>query len=116
MKRVRILFCILAAFAALTLASAPAQAGTTCTPYVSTSDIQQFTITATLDADTTVTCTHSMGVKPVVIITPLVQTTAALSLWAATTINNTQVVLTKATTMGSGGANPQVLLIVMRQR
>lgn len=117
MKRVRILFCILAAFAALTLVTATSNASVgTCTLVVSTADVAQYTVVSTLDADTGATCTHAMGLNPIVIITPIVQATAALSLWAATTINTTSVVLTKATTMGSGGVAAQIRVFVIRNR
>lgn len=70
-------------------------------------------IIATADADTTATITHGLKVTPqVVIITPLLQAPAALSLWAATTIDATSVVLTKATTASSGNAGAQVRVTV----
>jgi hypothetical protein len=70
-------------------------------------------VTASADADTTATIPHLMGVAPLeVTLCPLVQATAALSLWAATSIGATNVVLTKATTAGSGGAAAQVRCII----
>lgn len=72
-------------------------------------------VIASADADTTATIPHGLGAAPEeVTITPLLQAPAALSLWAATTIDATNVVLTKATTMGSGNAGNQVRVIIKR--
>lgn len=70
-------------------------------------------IIATADGDTTATITHGLvGTPQDIQITPLLQAPAAASGWAATTINSTQVVLTKGTGAGSGNAGAQVRVIV----
>lgn len=70
-------------------------------------------IEATADGDTTATITHGLNGTPQDIqLTPLLQAPALLSGWAVTTINSTQVVLTKATTTGSGSAGAQLRVIV----
>lgn len=72
-------------------------------------------VEATADADTTATVPHGLGVAPsIVILTPLAQAAAALSGWAATTINATNVVCTKSTAVGSGAAGNQVRVTAMR--
>ena len=66
-------------------------------------------VTATADADTTATITHNFGAAPLlVLLTPLLQVSAGLSLWAVTAIGANTVTLTKATTAGSGNAGAQV--------
>lgn len=71
-------------------------------------------VEATADADTTATIPHGLGAAPlVVILTALAQAAAAVSEWAATTINATNVVLTKGTGVGSGAAGVQVRCIAM---
>lgn len=66
-------------------------------------------VIATADADTTATVPHGLPAAPQeVAITPLLQAEAALSAWAVTTINATNVVLTKSTAVGSGAAGAQV--------
>lgn len=73
-------------------------------------------IEATADADTTATIAHGFGATPLeVFITAIVQATAAISLWAATTIDATNVVLTKGTGVGSGGAGAQIRVITKRR-
>ena len=88
-------------------------------------------ITATADADTTATIPHGMvtqeaskpgrggvagaGVIPLeVTLVNLQQVGGALSAWAATTINATNVVLTKSTAVGSGVAGAQVRCIIKK--
>jgi hypothetical protein len=72
-----------------------------------------FDIIATVDADTTATITHGLiGTPALITITPLLQASAAVSEWAATTINSTQVVLTKGTGVGSGNAGAQVRCVI----
>lgn len=71
--------------------------------------VHRASVIATADADTTATVPHGFGVTPrKVTITPVLQAPAGLSLWAATTINATNVVLTKSTAVGSGNAGVQV--------
>lgn len=68
-------------------------------------------VTATADADTvTASIPHGLGAVPLsVTITPLLsQALTALSAWAVTTLDATNIVLTKLTSTGSGNANPQV--------
>jgi hypothetical protein len=71
-------------------------------------------VESTADGDTTATIPHGMGADlKKIIITPLQQATAALSLWAVTTPTHaTNVVLTKATTAGSGGAGAQLRVFI----
>lgn len=71
-------------------------------------------VTATADGDVTATIPHLMGVAPKeVYLTPLLsQALTALSAWAATTINTTNVVLTKLASTGSGNALAQVRVII----
>lgn len=70
-------------------------------------------IEATADADTTATITHGLkGTPQDIQITPLLQASAGLSLWAVTTINTAQVVLTKSTGVGSGAAGNQLRVVV----
>lgn len=72
-------------------------------------------VTATADADTTATIPHGLGAAPQeVTLTPLLQAPGALSAWAATTINATNVVLTKSTAVGSGNAGAQLRCIIKR--
>lgn len=72
-------------------------------------------VVATADADTTATIPHGLGAAPEeVTLTNLLQAPAALSGWAATTINATNVVLTKSTAVGSGNAAPQLRCIIKR--
>lgn len=81
----------------------------TVTPVLSGANTHVADVEATADADTTATIPHGLGAAPtVVVLTGLAQVAAALSLWSATTINATNVVLTKATTAGSGAAGNQV--------
>ena len=70
-------------------------------------------VTATADADTTATIPHALGVIPLdVSITELDQAAGALSLWAVTTIDATNVVCTKATTASSGTAGAQLRVAI----
>lgn len=71
-------------------------------------------VEATLDADTTATIPHGLGIAPVEIIVTGLNTDAQLSLWTTTTINATNVVLTKTAAVGSGGAGNQVRVIMNR--
>lgn len=72
-------------------------------------------IEATADGDTTATIPHTLGAAPAeVYITALLQAPAEDSNWAATTIDATNVVLTKGTTAGSGSAGNQVRCIIKR--
>lgn len=69
-------------------------------------------ITATADADTTTgNIAHGLGATPLFFsLTPLLQVPASLSLWALTTKDATNLVLTKATTASSGNAGAQIRL------
>lgn len=74
-------------------------------------------VTATADADATINVNHDLGDVPEeVVITPLLQAPAAVSLWAVTTIDRTKVTLTKGTGAGSGNAGKQIRVTVRRQR
>jgi len=86
-------------------------------------NIAIFNVIASADADTGGTVTHGLTLPGGVAIpapasilaiaVPIVQTTAALSLWAVTGKSATTITLTKATTTGSGGAAAQLFLIVI---
>lgn len=67
-------------------------------------------VKATADSDTTATCPHGLSVAPldVTFTQTLSQALTALSAWAATTIDATNIVLTKLTSTGSGNASNQV--------
>lgn len=71
-------------------------------------------VTATADADTTATIPHGLGAAPEEVTITWLKNEAAISLWRATTIDATNVVLTKATTMGSGVAGAQARVIIKR--
>lgn len=71
-------------------------------------------VEATLDADTTATIPHGLGVAPVEVIITGLNLDAQLSLWTTTTIDAVNVVLTKTTAVGSGGAGNQVRVIINR--
>lgn len=81
-------------------------------------DQVQVDVTATADADTAITIVHGLGNPPPVVgITQLLtQAITALSAWAATTIDGTNVILTKTTATGSGDAAAQVRAIISRRR
>lgn len=72
-------------------------------------------VKATADGDVTATIPHGMAAAPkVVLFTQLLsQGLTALSAWAATTIDGTNIVLTKLTSTGSGNANNQVRVTAM---
>lgn len=81
------------------------------TPVLSGTTKFIFDVTATADADTTTgSVAHGLGAVPLsVIITPLVsQALTALSAWAVTTLDGTNIALTKLTSAGSGNASPQL--------
>ena len=73
-------------------------------------------VIATADADTTATIPHTLGAAPQeVTITQLIsQALTALSAWAVTTIDATNVVCTKLTSVGSGNAGAQLRVIIKR--
>ncbi len=74
-------------------------------------------VVATADADTTATIPHGLGAIPgTVILTELLQVPAAISAWAATTIDTTNVVLTKGVGVGSGDAAAQLRVFIKRAR
>lgn len=82
-----------------------------------TNDAVEYTVIATADADTvTPAIAHGMGARPQVTILPILQAPAGLSLWAATTIDATNVIATKSTAVGSGNAGPQIRIRVERRR
>lgn len=78
-------------------------------------------VIATADADTTATITHNMQLtaaqlaagQPWVTLEPLLAA-AQISLWFVSSKTANTVVLTKATTAGSGNAGAQVRAIVQR--
>jgi len=67
-------------------------------------------VEATADGDlTSGNIAHGLGAVPLsVFVTPLQQAAGALSAWAATTLDATNVVLTKSGAAGSGVAGAQV--------
>jgi len=83
-----------------------------------TADEYVFTVTATADADTvTASIPHGMGVIPEVTLTQLIiQTVVSAALWTLTTLDATNLVLTKAVGVGSGNASPQLRVCVRRPR
>lgn len=70
-------------------------------------------VEATADADTdTGSVAHGLGAAPQdVSLAALLQAEAAVSAWAVTTIDATNLVLTKGTGAGSGGAGDQVRVV-----
>ena len=70
------------------------------------------TVTATADGDTTAVIPHGLASAPLLYsLTPLIsQALTALSAWAVTAVDGTNITLTKLASTGSGNANPQVLL------
>lgn len=86
--------------------------GTAAAP---SNDVEAWTVINTLDAETgSGSISHNMGANAEPTITPLVQTTAALSLWALTTLSSTAWAATKATTGGSGGVAAQLRVAIRR--
>jgi len=83
-----------------------------------TGDVFVFDVTATADADTvTASIPHGMGVIPDVKLTKLIAPGATVvHAWAATTIDATNIILTKTTAVGSGNAGAQVRAYVERPR
>lgn len=71
-------------------------------------------VEATADADTTATIPHGLGAVPQEVTLTWLLTAGSLSLWRATTIDGTNVVLTKGTAVGSGAAGAQVRAIIKR--
>ncbi len=84
-----------------------------------TNDVKEWTIIATADADTvTASIAHGFpqGGKPLPSVINILQVPAALSLWAVTTLDQTNWIATKATTAGSGNAGAQVRIRMERRR
>lgn len=74
-----------------------------------------FDVEATADGDTTATIAHGLSFTPdVYSLTSLQQAPGAASAWAVTSVNGTNIVLTKSTAAGSGAAGAQVRLFVGR--
>lgn len=71
-------------------------------------------VIATADGDTIATIPHGFGEIPIdVTITPL-HNVAAVSLWRVTSVDATNIVLTKSTTASSSNAAAQVRVIARR--
>jgi hypothetical protein len=87
----------------------------TVTPVVAGVRLHISDVTATADADVTATVPHGLPTTPtIVVLTQLIsQALTALSAWAATTIDGTNVVATKLASVGSGNANAQLRVIAM---
>lgn len=95
----------------------PSFAAVTETQLWRTNDAVEYAITATADGDTvTGNIVHRMGPNPLITVYCVLQAACALSLWAVTTIDITNIVMTKATTGSSGTANAQVRIRVQRNR
>ncbi len=86
----------------------------TLTTVLAGTDKRIVDVEATADADTTATIPHSLGAAPLEPIITWRLLAATLSLWRATTIDGTNVVLTKSTTVGSGAAGAQARVIINR--
>lgn len=73
-----------------------------------------FDVEATADADTTATITHGLAGTPQKVAIEMIAAAARLSLWIETVAsrNATQVVLTKATTAGSGAVGNQIRVYI----
>lgn len=79
-------------------------------------------VIASADADTADTITHSFALSaaqlsagdPIVILVPILQAPAALSLWAVTSHLTSTIVATKATTASSGNAAAQLRVHILR--
>lgn len=71
-------------------------------------------IEATLTTDTTATIPHGLGATPQEVMLTYLLLAATLSLWRVTTINATNVVLTKLTVLGSGASGAQCRCIIKR--
>lgn len=71
-------------------------------------------VEATADADTTATIPHTLGVTPERFTITWRALAATLSLWRVTTVDATNVVLTKSTTAGSGAAGIQARCVILR--
>jgi len=74
------------------------------------------TVTATADADvTTGNIAHGLSAAPLIygITQILSQALAAMSNWALTTVNATNLVGTKLATTGSGNGSPQILIFAL---
>ncbi|KKL60758.1 hypothetical protein LCGC14_2202150 [marine sediment metagenome] len=110
------LFALLAVWSpGLALTTLPLFGAVTIAEVSRTNDKAVFDITATADVDTTATIVHGLGQVPGgVVITATQQAIAELSLWAAETIDATNVVMTKSVAVGSGDAAAQVRVEVSR--
>ncbi len=86
----------------------------TLTTVLAGTDKRIVDVEASADADTTATIPHSLGAAPLEPIIAWLLLAATLSLWRATTIDATNVVLTKSTTAGSGAAGVQARVIINR--
>lgn len=79
------------------------------TNVISGNTIFAFDVSATADGDTTTgNAAHGMASTPLVPILTALKAVAKLSGWYVSTLNSTNVVLTKATTTGSGATGNQV--------
>jgi hypothetical protein len=69
-------------------------------------------VEATSDADTTATIPHGMASAPKEYQVTMLATAATLSLWRVTTVDATNVVLTKSTTGSSGASGAQIRVTI----
>jgi len=83
-----------------------------------TGDVFVFDVTATADADTvTASIPHGMGVIPDVSLIKLIAPGATVvHAWAVTTLDATNLILTKTTAVGSGNAGAQLRVYAQRPR
>lgn len=86
----------------------------TLTTVLAGTDKRIVDVEATADADTTATIPHSLAATPLEALITWLLAAAAISLWRATTIDGTNVVLTKAVTAGSGVAGNQARVVINR--
>lgn len=80
----------------------------TVTPVLAGANLHVADVEATADADTTATVPHGLGSAPAQVSLVALAAEARISDWIVTTIDATNVVLTKTTTAGSGAVGQQV--------
>lgn len=86
----------------------------TVTTVVNQPNTKVFEVEADADGDTTATIPHGLTVIPEFVDIVALALEYYLSEWRVTTIDATNVVLTKETTAGSGAAGAQVRVNVQR--
>lgn len=71
-------------------------------------NLRAYDITATLDADTTVTIDHDLGFVPTEVMMAPLQASCYIGLFRVSNTTSTQFVITKGTAAGSGAVGPAV--------